>query len=191
MDFQTNFQSNSILHAQKPPFDGMKQPNSEPLDQGPSALIRSKKVHPNGKLNALLEAHYQSLAKPKRPLLPNNPNSNTSKSTVLNQEKNYPPINNNITLPYASNSTVKDSPGFRRTRNINSELKPKEGSPISLIKAYLESGYINSTKNDYEKALIITTQAKNTLEKSIQKNWKFDFEIMLQLFHNLIAFTYK
>jgi len=62
---------------------------------------------------------------------------------------------------------------------------------MSLIKAYLESGYSTAVNKEYDKALAVTLQAKGMLEKYLAKDWKFEFEYLFLTLHNLIGIQYR
>ncbi len=156
-------------------------------------------LHPssNGKqnkANVLFNDKFPHADKNRRPRLVPKPNPSDplpQKVVLAPPEEKANPSSN--VLPNLSLLGGKDLPSTdRKARiNINTEEITKMGGPLALIKAYLESGYNCGVNKETEKALAITIQARNLVDKNLKKNVQIDFEILFITYYNLISFNYK
>ena len=191
MELQANY-FQSFPH--KPP----KKPLEEKAENSMSNFSIFPNLHtsdtnfPNCKQFLTPELNISASIKPKRPVLllkPGNSSQNSIQKPLLaSVDKSTP----NIPKTFQNLRTVlQDYSPSKKKKNVSVESATKEGGPVSLVKAYLDSGYSCANNKDNEKALGITLQAKSLIDKYLAKNWKFDFETLFLTYYNLSSYTYK
>jgi len=190
-----NFHSNPIHdlvnHQQSLPSDDLPDPFSNKSSKPFSSVPHPPKETINGKQNDALDT---SATRPKRPIFLVKPHftSAPQKSPLIFQDRSSPEPTLPNKPPQNSSTMIKDLSIGRKPRNTSSESRVRDsGGPMSLIKAYLESGYSTAMNKEYDKALAVTLQAKGMIEKYLAKEWKFEFEFPFLTFHNLIAINYR